>query len=924
MRLLWLFVMLLSMTGFGPAQELSITRDGGDYSLSWMSSFPPNSGVEATMEFDLQSSADLKNWGVVQSTSVAEGEGAGQMDATVPAAGSRFFRLDTRLRYAHRESQSAQPARYNQQYANALTALGEYSFARFQSESESRRGLDQIDWDPTTATHWTEFNTPRSDPPTDPEDPRLWDFSLTPAEVAKFTQNGFVVSRIRQYPTPVEAYYRIWTDDLPVFITADSVLDAWHRSFSYILEELEELYLYPRLRNLAAHTTSSLRVPTSPPQFIPPSMISNTGLADHVRNDFWEESLLLSPVDEAKVQQAIEDVELYLNVGAGLLVGSNLTPTRVSSTTASDWYAAAVTASKSQRFGLYGDLERIMDMTQFQVRGHYANSVTLEAYFRGLMWFSTAGFRMGGGNPVAGSDRELRAAAVLSLAIRDAGYLPAWEEIEAVLESFFGQPDGMTAREMISFLETNGADTLADLGDDTTLADLRAALLSSTYGFREIPSGNAASTCNPSDFEEARYFSLFGQRWTPDSWGLSKGVFPHVREGDLALYRRMPSNVDIAYSVLGNCAAMPALVERMESTTGVPFRDGFRFHRNLAAVREVMDGQAEEFWTESIYGRWMHTLRALSTPPDDNGPDTFRTHAWGLRIMNAQLGSWTQLRHDTVLYAAQSYTPPVLCDFPDGYVEPNPEFWRRMAAMATQLESAISVLPMTDWIGTAVRDAFGNPLTIDAWLPVANPPATAVGFDPALFGPSEVSPIDSSERKAAIITHLSAFAQTCTTLREIADQQAAGLAFTPAMATFIRGTVEDAGAVYIQQRTYNGWFPQLYYSSSLEGITETDTSAVEAPVVVDVHTDTADPICSGDSGGVLHEGIGRMNLMMVAAKHSGGTGCVYAGPVFSQHEFVESIGTRLTDEQWETRVKNYSLPEPAAWQLEFIGEFIAD
>lgn len=69
------------------------------------------------------------------------------------------------------------------------------------------------------------------------------------------------------------------------------------------------------------------------------------------------------------------------------------------------------------------------------------------------------------------------------------------------------------------------------------------------------------------------------------------------------------------------------------------------------------------------------------------------TEAFGRRTLNAQLGSWAQLRHDTVLYAKQSYTDGDAREFPDAYVEPYPAFWsavvryaERGQALADRLE----------------------------------------------------------------------------------------------------------------------------------------------------------------------------------------------------------------------------------------------
>ena len=45
-----------------------------------------------------------------------------------------------------------------------------------------------------------------------------------------------------------------------------------------------------------------------------------------------------------------------------------------------------------------------------------------------------------------------------------------------------------------------------------------------------------------------------------------------------------------------------------------------------------------------------------------------------MKNLNTQMASWTELRHDTLLYAKPTYTDPGLCVYPDGYVEPRLEF----------------------------------------------------------------------------------------------------------------------------------------------------------------------------------------------------------------------------------------------------------
>src|SRR5262249_9857367 len=73
------------------------------------------------------------------------------------------------------------------------------------------------------------------------------DFRLNAAELVKFKQNGFVVSERMGAASFGEMFYRIYNRDLPVYVSSDAMLHAWHRSYDAMLEELEETYLISSL-----------------------------------------------------------------------------------------------------------------------------------------------------------------------------------------------------------------------------------------------------------------------------------------------------------------------------------------------------------------------------------------------------------------------------------------------------------------------------------------------------------------------------------------------------------------------------------------------------------------------------------------------------------------------------------------------------
>src|SRR5262249_34939010 len=65
-----------------------------------------------------------------------------------------------------------------------------------------------------------------------------------------FKRNGFVVSERMGARSTTDLFYRVYERDLPVFITSDAVLHAWHRSYDAMLEEIEVSYLSPTLAEL--------------------------------------------------------------------------------------------------------------------------------------------------------------------------------------------------------------------------------------------------------------------------------------------------------------------------------------------------------------------------------------------------------------------------------------------------------------------------------------------------------------------------------------------------------------------------------------------------------------------------------------------------------------------------------------------------
>ena len=86
----------------------------------------------------------------------------------------------------------------------------------------------------------------------------------------------------------------------------------------------------------------------------------------------------------------------------------------------------------------------------------------------------------------------------------------------------------------------------------------------------------------------------------------------------------------------------------------------------------------------------------------------------------------------------------------------------------------------------------------------------------------------------------------------------------------------------------------------------------ETTIVADVHTDTNTEKC-------LEEGVGYVDMILVAYMVPDGRVIIGAGPVFSYYEFKHLISDRLTDEKWK-KMLQANPPERASWVQSFILE----
>jgi hypothetical protein len=706
--------------------------------------------------------------------------------------------------------------------------------------------LRQLSWDPTTSKFWDQFNLdPKMNRPLGRPEVMYDDFRLSAGELAVFKKNGFVVSERLGAQSFAEIFYRIYSRDLPVYVSADALLHAWHRTYDAMLEELEEFYLAPSLDQILAGMAASL---------------------PEARREFGEGVLA----------ESVTDADYFLAVARSLLAGQPVESyldqdERVAET------LKACAGLQLKDFLLFGRV-RHMDFSQFMARGHYENSELLKKYFQAMMWCGRVDLRVAG-TPGEASPRELGAAVVLHELLRRSDQFEEWQRFDRLLQALVGGTDSMTFAQLGDILVQANIKSPADLKDLDTLAGLQAEILAGKIGLQHIRGDVYDSPLGPEKMQLPRSFTVLGQKFVVDSWALSKVVYDDVIWNEDKVQRRVPSALDMAFAVLGNDQVVPDLVSRMTTSDGRKFRDRLDYQHNLAAVRNVIDAQEETAWDENVYVNWLACLRELSAPTTDaRYPEAMRTRAWAMKALNTQLASWAQLRHDTVLYAKQSYTGVPSCEYPAGFVEAVPHFWSRLEKMTARAAKLLEETSLPDRAVEKERE-LGRIIVIRV--------------------------TDIQKKQVAFLRN---FSRQVAILEAIARKELAQMQLTTEELKFLKEVIqlqrEGSGST-----SYGGWYPGLFYKG------RTDSGVWDA-IVADVHTDPPAPAVS-DPGCVLHQGVGNVELLLIAVD-SGEDHMVYAGPVLSHYEFEMPAVVRKSDAEWRQNIRDDKLPPRPEWTRSYL------
>jgi hypothetical protein len=364
-------------------------------------------------------------------------------------------------------------------------------------------------------------------------------------------------------------------------------------------------------------------------------------------------------------------------------------------------------------------------------RGHYTRSETLKKYFVGMMWFGRMTFLLKGHtnhgprgealvHPVEATWQTL-AAALITKAMTEAELpdrrkaMDVWERIYVVTSFYVGLADDLGLAEYQAALKNVCGATLdlAALLDEDNVFKLKKEL--ARHAPPAIYSGTGAVVAQdfkggPAELDKAldktMGFRFMGQRFIPDSYMMGKLVYPSVGEPTrremftrvmtpAGPIRGFPRGLDVM-AILGSQRARDLLRELGD--------DAYCRSGKVPSYDDALEGLKKEYaavkaedWNRNLYWSWLYALKPLLADYGAGYPTFMTTEAYRTKSLNTALASWAQLRHDTILYAKQSYTitaptslPPPPPPPAHGYVEPLAEFYARLLALSRMTNQGLT------------------------------------------------------------------------------------------------------------------------------------------------------------------------------------------------------------------------------------------
>lgn len=496
-----------------------------------------------------------------------------------------------------------------------------------------------------------------------------------------------------------------------VFITSDFLLHAYHVYLDRTFQYIEELKFQPTLSILSdmlfgksleeAKKASDEKIKDSYTRlaafFLVPKVILEA--SKPLGDQYFQ-----TPEEETKAAASDEEADKPEKILAKLETYKSTVPQKVYSK-ALEEIKLIIDAKEAAVSPLFKEFKKdqMDDYTQFKPRSHYAKNSALRSYFKAMIWYGRNGF-------LTKSDEltldAINQTLMLNNLMKDGTKaIKLWEDIYLPTVFFVGKSDDLTVYDYSNLIDkiygkNPGSENITDKDKFSQFKE-EVKKLAGPEIQSSIVMVDTDITTKKEALEETKSFRFMGQRFIPDSF-----IFSTLTQGDEApdpeTGQKLPSipTALMPMKIFGSSRASTHLETWI--TKSAPKSDKV-LAQDIKKLEDAFSKLEVKDWTQNLYWSWLYTLKSLFNPFGQGCPAFMQNDVWADKDLYTSLGSWTELRHDTLLYAKQSYAelgagmpdenlPPV----PKGYVEPNLTFLNRIIALAEMTKEGLTnreVLP---------------------------------------------------------------------------------------------------------------------------------------------------------------------------------------------------------------------------------------
>lgn len=499
------------------------------------------------------------------------------------------------------------------------------------------------------------------------------------------------------------------------------------------------------------------------------------------------------------------------------------------------------------------------DYSQYVPRGHYTRSEKLKNYFRCMMWYGRIAFLLKGGCPgcfVSEEDARIQtigASMIATSFAKDKEVKELWDRIYTITSFYVGFSDDLGPYEYLEALNKVFGDKISfeELAKKENIARLKAKL--AEYRSPKIYGGTGDCVILPPFTPEQ------ADKCLENSKGLR--LMGQRFVPDSYIFQNLVGTPRVG-RYTGNKKPFTLVVTAAGPTRGFP--------RGLDVMALLGSKRAKELLVQlgdSDYEKYWEAYEKLEE--EFEGFDE---------------ADWNKNLYWAWLFALK----PLLKEYGEGY----PTFMCTKAWQDKALTTALA--SWAELRHDTILYAKPSYTAVETAVPMPPPEKPVVGY---------VEPVPEFYNRLLALTRMTR--KGLDELQVLDDMARYRLGkLEEILERLVRISEKELGNQELSEEDYE--FIKNFGDAVNAVIADVDEKAKKTTIIADVHTDN-------NTQQVLEEGLGYVDLIVVAYKLPDGRILLGAGPVMSYYEFKQPIQNRLTDEEWTKMLAEGKQPEKPEW-----------